>query len=168
MKVAIISAILLGLTVAQTTNTWDAKARFCTVANETTACADMTNACCGSITTKVGTAGAKVLNRCISRNLVEDLPNYSYTTGSTTTTVAYACLNSTRPANYEVYSSCSNDTTCSSGYCCASYNYTVSQNGQTSKNLTENKCIPGNIGRDNGTLTEFLFGNTGNLGDINT
>lgn len=126
MKVAIISALLVGLSVAQSTNTWDAKTRSCTLATEATACADLTNACCGSIVTKVGTAGAKTLNRCISRNLAEDLPNYSYTTGSTTTTVTYSCLNTTRPADYEVYTACNNDETCTSGYCCASYNYTIS------------------------------------------
>ena len=138
MKVAIISAIFIGLSVAQTTNIWNAKTRFCTVANETAACGDLTNACCGSITTKVGTAAQTIVNRCISRNLAEDLPNYSYTSGTTTTTVGYACLNATRPANYEVYSKCTNDSTCASGYCCANLNYTVNQTGQTSKNITQN------------------------------
>ena len=89
MKVAIISALFVSLTVAQTTNIWNAKSRFCALANETAACGDLTNGCCGAITTKVGTAAQTVVNRCISRNLVEDIPNYSYTVGTTTTTVSY-------------------------------------------------------------------------------
>ena len=137
MKVAIISAIFLAFAATQNILNWDAKARYCTVANETASCGDLgSSACCGSITTKVGSAAQTVVNRCITRNLAEDIPNYSYTVGTVTTTVAYACLNTTRPSNYEVYSKCINETTCASGYCCANLNYTAQQTGQTTKNLT--------------------------------
>lgn len=127
MKAAIISTLFLGLTVAQipNINIWNAKTRFCTVANETAACGDLTNGCCGSITTKVGSAAQTTVNRCISRNLAEDVPSYSYIVGTTTTTVGYACLNTTRPANYEVYTKCSNESTCATGYCCGNLSYTV-------------------------------------------
>ena len=120
MKVAIISAIFLGFAATQNTINWDAKNRFCTLANETAACGDLgSSACCGSITTKVGTAAQTTVNRCITRNLAEDIPSYSYTVGTVTTTVAYACLSTTRPTNYEVYTKCSNESSCASGYCCA-------------------------------------------------
>ena len=128
MKVAIISALFISLSTAQINNIWNAKSRFCALANETASCGDLTNGCCGSITTKVGSAAQTVVNRCISRNLAEDIPSYSYTVGSTTTTVAYSCL-SARPTSYEVYAKCTNETSCSSGYCCANLNYTVAQTG---------------------------------------
>eukprot|EP00347_Sterkiella_histriomuscorum_P012653 403367744 len=166
MKIAIISAILFSLAVAQTTTQWDAKTRTCTQATEATACANLTNACCGSIQTKVGTAAAVTVNRCIQRNLAEDIPSLSYVSGTTTTTVAYACLNQTRPSTYEVYTKCNNETTCSSGYCCATVNYTIAS--QATRNLTQAQCIPGSVGRDNGSIIQHLFGNTAsNLGDIN-
>lgn len=76
MKIAIISTILVGLSAAQTTTIWDAKTKTCTLATEATACADMPNACCGTITTKVGTANNVVTTKCLQRNLVEDLPTY--------------------------------------------------------------------------------------------
>lgn len=137
MKAAIISALFVSLTVGQSINVWNAKARYCALANETASCGDLTNACCGSITTKVGTAAATVVNRCIQRNLVDDIPNFSYAVGATTTTVTYACL-STRPSSYEVYAKCTNEVNCTSGYCCANMNYTIPVAGQTTKNYTQN------------------------------
>lgn len=125
MKIAIISTILVGLSAAQNTTIWDVKSKTCTLATEATACADMTNACCGTITTKVGSASNVVTTKCLQRNLVEDLPTYQYTTGTTTTVVTYSCLSS-RPASYEVYDNCNDETTCKSGYCCGSFNYTIS------------------------------------------
>ena len=56
MKAVIISTLFLGLAVSQSTTVWDARTKFCTVANETTACAGLQNACCGTVTTKVGSA----------------------------------------------------------------------------------------------------------------
>lgn len=126
MKVAIISAFLLGLTVAQSTTSFAANGTYCALTNETTVCGNFTDACCGTITTQVGTAAKSSVNKCISRHLSEDMSSVSYLTGTTTTTVTYACLNTTRPSTYTVYSKCTNETNCTtSGYCCASFNYTI-------------------------------------------
>lgn len=65
MKIAIISTILVGLSAAQTTNVWDVKTKTCTLATEATACVDLVNACCGTITTKVGTASSVTTNKCL-------------------------------------------------------------------------------------------------------
>ena len=166
MKAVIISAIFLGLTAAQNQATWDARTKYCSTTNETTVCAGMENACCGSINTKVGAATNSITNRCIPRNLVDDLPSLSYTAGTVTTTVAYACLNTTRPAGNTAPPRCVNDTQCTSGFCCASMNYTFSQTGQTTKNVTFNECVPGAIGRDAGSVINFLLGHPSNVGTV--
>lgn len=125
----------------------------------------MDNACCGSITTKVGTATNVITNRCIPRSLVDDLPSLSYTVGTTTTTVAYACL-TTRPTGNTAPVRCLNETQCSSGFCCANMNYTFATTGQTSRNVTFNECVPGSYGRDAGTVMQFLMGHPTNVGTI--
>lgn len=170
MKVAIISAILIGFAAAQSTTVWDARTKFCTAANETAACAGLTDACCGSITTKVGTAANVVSNRCISRHLVDDFATTtSYGTGASATTVTYACL-STAPTGYAATPRCQNETTCSSGYCCANTTYAIQQSGQTARNATFNQCVPGSAGKDSGSVVSFLWGHpalTGTIADVN-
>lgn len=100
----------------------------------------MSRACCGSVTTKIGTATANSINRCMPRNFAEDIPTLSYTTGTTTTTVTYSCLNTTRPAAYTALTRCTNETNCGRGYCCATLNYTIASNA---RNLSFNECVPG-------------------------
>ena len=162
MKVAILSAILLGLVVSQSTTTFDAKTKTCQLATETTNCADLTDACCGTIVTKVGSAAAVTTTKCISRRLSDDVKTVTY--GSTT--VTYACLSTVKPSNYETYTTCVNDTSCTtSGYCCATTNYTISTN--VNKNLTTTQCIPGSIARDSGSVVNYLFSTTA-TSDIST
>eukprot|EP00347_Sterkiella_histriomuscorum_P005474 403356476 len=162
MKVAILSAILLGLVVSQTTTTFDGRTKTCTLQNEGTNCADLTDACCGTIVTRVGTATAVTTTKCISRRLSDDVKSLTYGT----TTVTYNCLNTTKPANYETYTTCVNDTSCTtSGYCCATTNYTIST--VVNRNLTTTQCIPGSIARDSGSVINHLFSTTA-TSDIST
>lgn len=167
MKAVLFSAILIGFAATQNVANWDARNLFCTVANETTACAGLTDACCGSITTKVGTAAATTINRCISRRLAESIPATWYgATAAANTTVNYACLNTTRPTGYTAYTNCVNDTSCSSGSCCANFNYTVGTRANV--NLTTTQCIPGSVGSNPGSLSNFYWTTSPSLGDIST
>eukprot|EP00347_Sterkiella_histriomuscorum_P018264 403346173 len=164
MKSFVLIAAIVGSVAAQATVTqWNATTRTCTLANEQSVCGDLAGSCCGTVTTKVGTAAATSTNKCIARNLAEDLPTVSYTTGTTTTTVTYTCLNTTRPASYVGYSRCINETNCASGSCCANLNYTIAGN---TRNQTFNGCVPGSTGYTPGTSVAFIFGNPSNLGDI--
>ena len=83
-------------------NSWNAVNRYCSATNETAACGDLQDACCGTITTRVGSGSPTVLTRCVSRHLVDDFNSsaVTYTSANVTTTVNYACLNTTRPSGY--------------------------------------------------------------------
>jgi len=97
------------------------------------------------------------------RHLAEDLGSVSY--GSTTTTaVTYSCLNSTKPTGYASFTNCTDSANCSSGYCCAVMNYTISSK---SANASSAKCVDGSLGSTPGTLISFLFNSASTAADIN-
>lgn len=157
MKVAIISAVFIGFAAAQTTMNYMGQNRFCAVANETAVCGDLgADYCCGTISTKVGTAAATTTNKCIPRDLSENLNSVSYLTGTTTpqvtTTVTYTCLTTTRPATFTPMVKCTNETNCTtSGYCCASFNYTAGLNSTTQQSSLR-ECVPGSMGLNQGSI----------------
>jgi len=162
MKVFIVSALLLGLAIAQTETTYDARTAYCSTTNETSACANLTDACCGTVSTKVGTATATSVTRCISRHLTEDLGSVSY--GSTTVTaVTYSCLNSTKATGYSTYANCTDSANCSSGYCCAVMNYTISSK---TANASSAKCVAGSLGTTPGTNTSYKFNAASTAADL--
>ena len=153
MKAFIVAALIVGLAAAQSIVTQDYAASTCTSTNET-GCANYTDACCGTITHKTGAAAAvTVTNKCLSRRLVEATPNTWWMSGTNNVTVSYACLNTTKPSGYVTYPACTDSANCSSGFCCANFNYTI--NLRTNVNITAAACVPGDFGRDAGTLVNF-------------
>ena len=163
MKAFIVAALFVGLTVAQTQTTYDGSASFCAAANETTACANYTESCCGTVSTKIGAAAATSVTRCISRRLTEAVPTSWYMSGTNNVTLTYSCL-TTKPTNYTTYATCVNSSSCSSGQCCANQVQTVLNRGAA--NLTSTVCVPGDLGRDSGTNVTHKYNSASNQADI--
>lgn len=163
MKAFIVAALLVGLTVAQTTSNYDGSNAFCAAANETTACANLTDSCCGTVSTKIGAAAATSVTRCISRRLVSAIPtNAWFMQGTNNVTLTYTCLTNA-PTNYTNYAACTNSSTCGTGQCCGNRAYTAQTN---SVNITGAVCIPGDLGRDAGTNVTHKYNTASNLADI--
>ena len=159
MKTALlIVALTLGYVACQQHETnWFANST-CTLQTESTACASYLamGGCCATVTVKNGSVSS-TFNRCLSRQLVDTIPNN--TVG--TVTVSYACVNTTRPVNNTPPMMCMNETSCRIGHCCAAFNYT---HLNTPKNQTSMYCTPGEMGKNPGHRLNFIMGST--AGDI--
>jgi hypothetical protein len=152
MKAFIVASLFAGFIAAQSITTYDTSAVICTVANETSACANFADACCGTATYKNGTATAVSSTRCINRRLTEYAASTWWNQSSTINiTVQYACLNTTKPSTYTTYPSCSYSDNCTSGYCCANLAYTLNTAVPRTVNVTGTVCVPGSQGKDSGS-----------------
>ena len=164
MKAFIVAALLVGLTVAQTQTTVDTSSTgTCTISNET-ACANFTDSCCGTVSYKNGTAAAVTATRCISRHLTEAVSSSWWNMMGTNVTVSYTCLNATKPTGYTTYPACTSSDNCTSGYCCANMNYTLTN--RTNVNITGTVCVPGAMGKDSGSAMLFKHNGTVTYNDI--
>lgn len=176
MKAVILSALIVGVSIAQSTSTWDAKTA-CTAANEATVCT-LSYQCCGVVSTLNAagtTAVTPAYNRCINKYLADEYSaGVTVTAGATNYVLKYGCLGTTTPKDYTAYTTCSSDANCTSGYCCAKSNVTTaifaSATATTSTAATSRinptaYCVPGDMGRSAGSQINYVFGGSPANGD---
>jgi hypothetical protein len=154
MKVLVLSALLATFASAQVTPTaYNATTTTCSV-SDASACANYADSCCGLIWYRLsGVLKNTPAPVCISRHLAEDISTISYTGGYT---VTYQCLNTTAALG-SAYTKCTNETNCTSGYCCANGNYTLGTSTTYTGKLNSTMCVPSSVGKNPGSAQSWTF-----------